>query len=89
MAEIVNNDKGFKVLKLSPQEALNAGMGIPAGCICVHCNNIIANNIYYIAVLNDCMCENCYNEWFKDSKYYPEDAKIEERNFNFYYNRIK
>ena len=43
MAELVKNDKGFKVIKLSINEASKLGWGISGSgaCICMHCNNPI------------------------------------------------
>ena len=61
MAKIVNNDKGFKVISLSIEDAASLGFG-PYGlgaCVCMHCNNIIKGDIYYIAVLNDVMDKEC------------------------------
>lgn len=57
MAELVKNDKGFKVIKLSVNEASKLGWGISGSgaCICMHCNNPILGDIYYPVVLNDTM----------------------------------
>lgn len=83
MAKIVNNDKGFKVISLSTREAQVLGFGIEGSgaCICMHCNNIIKGDIYYIAVLNDTMDKECYDEWYKGAKRYTEDIPVEDRNF--------
>lgn len=86
MAKIVNNDKGFKVISLSIEDAASLGFG-PYGlgaCACMHCNNIIKGDIYYIAVLNDVMDKECYDEWYKGATRYTEDIPIENRNFNHY-----
>ena len=86
MAKIVNNDKGFKVISLSIEDAASLGFG-PYGlgaCVCMHCNNIIKGDIYYIAVLNDVMDKECYDRWYKGATRYTEDIPIENRNFNHY-----
>lgn len=86
MAKIVNNDKGFKVISLSIEDAASLGFG-PYGlgaCVCMHCNNIIKGDIYYIAVLNDVMDKECYDGWYKGATRYTEDIPIENRNFNHY-----
>ena len=72
MAELVKNDKGFKVIKLSADEASKLGWGISGSgtCICMHCNNLILGDIYYPVVLNDTMDKECYEEWYKDATYY-------------------
>lgn len=77
MAEVVTNKKGFKVLKMSLAEVNNIG-GIG---ICDFCNSASQEG-YYIAVLNMWYCPKCYQEWYLRAKYYPEDAEIEDRNFN-------
>ena len=87
MAKIVNNDKGFKVISLSTEDAASLGFGIDGSgtCICMHCNKgCLSGDIYYIAVLNDTMCKNCYERWIKSATRYAEDIPIENRNFNHY-----
>lgn len=80
MASIVNNDKGFKVICLSPIEAFKLGWGN----ICMRCNGKVHKELYYIAVLNDVMCKYCYKEWLEEAKHYSEDTPIENRNFEYY-----
>ena len=60
MAKIVNNDKGFKVISLSTEDAASLGFGIDGSgtCICMHCNEgCRSGDIYYIAVFHDTMCK--------------------------------
>ena len=39
MAKIINHEKGFKIIKLSPKEALvHAGFGIGCELVCDSCN---------------------------------------------------
>ena len=87
MAKIVSNDKGFKVISLSTEDAASLGFGIDGSgtCICMHCNKgCRSGDIYYIAVLNDTMCKKCYERWIKSATRYAEDIPIENRNFNYY-----
>lgn len=83
MAKLVKNDKGFKVIKLSVDEAGKLGWGIlgSGACICMQCNSSILGDIYYPVVLNGTMDKECYEEWYKDAINYPEDRKYEERAF--------
>lgn len=90
MARIVENDKGFKVIALSTKECESLGWGIMMdtqdlhhGMICMHCNNIIKGEIYYIAVLNDVMDKECYERWYAGAKHYSDEVFIENRNFNY------
>ena len=86
MAKRINCKKGFKVISLTPKEAETIGFGFEEGCLCMECNNIIKDNVYYIAVLNDVMDEECFNNWLETAIHYSEDARIEDSNFlNIYY----
>ena len=90
---IVHNNKGFKVLQLTPKESLLLNFGVIENnqhlVICAGCNNSCNDSIYYISVLNDCMCENCFKEWLEDATYYIEDKHFEDQMFNHYYMRLK
>jgi hypothetical protein len=79
MAKVVKNEKGFKVIEVSLIETTQwGGLGI-----CDNCNNPAFKG-YYVAVLNHLLCEDCYKDWCKYAIYYPEDNRIEERNFERY-----
>ena len=85
MAKIVDNNKRFKVICMNNDEAANLGFGIvPGDCICMNCNNIIQDEIYYIAVLNDVMCKTCYKKWYENATRYKEDTECENRYFDYY-----
>lgn len=85
MAKIIKNDKGFKVISITNDESIKLGFGIyPGECICMHCNDIISEEIYYIAALNDVMCKSCYDEWYQDATHYKEDEQYENRYFDYY-----
>ena len=94
MARIVENDKGFKVIALSHEEGEALGWGIwhrndedtddLCDFLCMHCNKPIEGELYYVAVLNDLMDEECYNRWYEDATHYSDDCLIEDRNFNYY-----
>ena len=87
MAKVINNDKEFKIISLSTEDAASLGFGIDGSgaCICMRCGKgCLSGDIYYIAVLNDTMCKNCYEKWVKSAKRYTEDIPIENRNFNYY-----
>lgn len=85
MAKIVENDKGFKVICINNAEAAKLGFGIiPGACICMDCNNLIFDEIYYIAALNDVMCKECYKEWYDSATHYEDDVEYENRYFDYY-----
>ena len=89
MAKIINHEKGFKIIELSPEEALtNAGFGVGYELVCDNCNEEFfiddEAELYYIAVLNMVFCKDCYEEWVNNATYYPEDAAYELKRFNYY-----
>ena len=85
MAKIVDNNKGFKVICMNNEEAIDIRFGIvPGACICTSCNNPIWGEIYYIAALNDVMCKSCYEKWYANATHYGDDAEYENRYFDYY-----
>lgn len=88
MASIVENDKGFKVIALSPFEAVDLGWGHGGDFICMNCNELINGELYYIAVLNDVMDEDCFEEWLERATYYSDDKPFEDMNFSYYAERL-
>lgn len=84
MAKVVENGKGFKVIEVSLIETTQwGGLGI-----CDNCNKPSFKG-YYVAVLNQMFCEDCYKEWCKRAVYYPEDSRREERYFERYKKILK
>ena len=85
MASIKDNAKGFKLINVSRTELLEhiGGYGI-----CDHCNGASNSKGVYIAVLNHWVCTDCFDEWYNFATYYPEDSFIEEKNFEFYRNKL-
>ena len=83
MAQIIKNDKGFKVIKLKTSEMFDIWKGTLG--ICDFCNKASTTDEglggYYVAVLNRVYCQEDYERWILTAVNYPEDAKIESRNF--------
>lgn len=87
MAKQVNNDKGFLIIKAPFKEFAAIGCGIGGGAgVCDCCNSAIlpSEECYYIAVLNCIKCKKCYDSWIKWATNYPEDKRIELRNYDSY-----
>lgn len=82
MAKVHQSSKGFKVIRTETiAEALKLG-GI---AICDSCNNASYTG-YYVAVLNNWLCDECYEDWHLRAKYYSEDADYENMLFTQYAN---
>lgn len=77
MAQIVNNEKQFKVIEMSSLEvgSVFGGMGFCDWCGEDHTNG------FYIAVLNHWYCKKDYEMFLDRANNYDEDRNIEELNF--------
>ena len=78
----IETDKGFLVMEVSRQELLSA-LGKQTLGVCDFCF-ANAENGYYVAVLNQWLCKECYEKWLKTADYYPEDSRVEIRNYEYY-----
>lgn len=74
----------FLIIECTAGELMNA-VGSDM-CLCDHCGELVlpSEKGCYIAVLNQWFCEECFGEWFSRAVWYPEDADVEQRNFDFY-----
>lgn len=90
MAEIIDNPKGFKVIKLKTTEMFAIWQGTLG--ICDYCNeaSTIGDEMagYYVAVLNRVYCGKDYERWMETAVYYPEDKRVEDANFNNTKNKL-
>lgn len=92
MAAIYDNPKGFLIIEGNVNEFTHkCNFGInETTIICDHCNNYVTTNfkndedtskVYYVAVLNMILCEDCIKKFVANRKRYDEDIPIEKRNF--------
>ena len=79
MAKLIENNKGFKVIEVSNLECVKM---IGGYAICDNCNEPFSKG-YYVAVLNRIFCPKCYEELMSYAIYYPEDSRIENKNFEY------
>lgn len=89
MAKKIKTEKGFLVIKINTEEAQKIGFGVNGLCVCMECNGMCNPDIYYVAALNDTLCEKHYYKFIEESPYYPEDSAIEQRNYDFYISLLK
>ena len=75
----IQNDKGFLVMEVSREELMNA-LGEYTEGVCDYCLSSPENG-YYVAVLNQWFCKECYDKWYKSATNYPEDRGCEIRNY--------
>lgn len=59
-------------------------VGVGERMVCDNCNSEIKKDdtCYYVAVLNQVMCKECFEGWHKYAKFYPEDVPFEKRNYD-------
>lgn len=81
MAKIIENKKGFKIIRIDRSELIERLAGYGCVGICDRCS-LPSVAGYYIAVLNQWFCQNCFYDWYITAVNYPEDRRIEESNFN-------
>lgn len=86
MANQQKNTKGLKVIKLKTTELMQISP-YSVG-ICDSCETPTKEG-YYIAVFNRYYCEACYQEFIRRAKHYPEDDRIENRNYQLFKEDLK
>lgn len=59
--------------------------------ICDYCNSEVKaeDTCYYVSVLNQIMCKDCFERWHASAKYYPEDARIEQKNYEYIVSKLE
>lgn len=86
MAKKINNKKGFHIIELTIDEAINkAQFGFANEIICDQCNKAIEDKdeiIYFIAVLNMAFCKECYEDFISEVEHYEEDEDFEKEQYN-------
>lgn len=90
MAKLYKNDKNFLIIQMNGAEASNLGFGTEVtGClnsiVCGICNASIEHkDIYYLAGINEVLCEDCLNDYIKNMSHYTDDdsLKYEINHFN-------
>ena len=90
MAKLYKNDKNFLIIEMNGTEASDLGFGIETtGCLnvilCGTCNTSIEHKkIFYVACINEVLCEDCINDYIKNMSHYTDDdsIKYEINHFN-------
>lgn len=83
MAKVIENKKGFKVIEISRQELLKKLSQYGCIGICDFCGNPTEVG-YYVAVINQWLCQDCYQDFISKVSHCIDDKPIEDRNFKFY-----
>ncbi len=91
MAKVYFNDREHLVIKINSKEATKLNFGIPVTgllnvCLCGTCNNeCSSDDIYYIAGINEVMCDKCIDDYVKNMNHYTDEDSLtyEIRHFNY------
>lgn len=83
MAEIVENEAGFKAIKITRAELVSKLGQYGAVGICDFCSTSPEIG-YYLPVLNQWYCPECYDNFVNNTTPHPDDSWYEERNFAKY-----
>lgn len=78
VCQMVENDQGFLIMMVSRLRLEKATE--QERCVCDNCLRSPQVG-YYVSVLNSFLCPQCYKRWIATAINYPEDRKIEQRNF--------
>lgn len=90
MAKLYKNDKNFLIIEMNGAEASNLGFGTEVtGClnaiVCGSCNASIEHKkIFYVACINEVLCEDCIEDYTKNMSHYTDidSLKYEINHFN-------
>ena len=90
MAKVYKNDKNFLIIEMNGAEASGLGFGIEiTGClnviVCGSCSTSIEHKkIFYVAGINEVLCEDCIDDYIKNMNHYIDDdsLKYEINHFN-------
>ena len=90
MAKVYKNDKNFLIIEMDGTEASDLGFGVEVtGClnviVCGSCNTSIEHKkIFYVACINEVLCEDCITDYTKNMSHYTDDdsLKYEIKHFN-------
>lgn len=83
MAKIIEDAGGFKVLEVSRKELIEKIAHLGALGLCDYCMKSPSTG-YYIAVLDQWLCPECYQDFLSRNVPCPEDSHYETMMFNAY-----
>ena len=90
MAKQVIGKNGHLCIEMTISEALHKcrfGVLVLELGVCDNCNTQLVNNeepVYYIAVLNELFCKDCFDDYIENAPYYEEDKDFEIEHYNYY-----
>lgn len=92
MAKNVINEKGFKIVALTPGECRTVGFGFQYvnygkmchELVCDNCNEELSKHdeVYYVSVLHRVFCKECLTDWYDNATYYSEDKDYEDKKYS-------
>ena len=86
MLSIINNEKGFKVIRMP----IYTMRKIFHGTLCI-CDSCLADLSYgfYIPVIHQILCPDCFDKFIKRAKWHKEDSIIENKRYDDVISKIK
>lgn len=75
---------GLIAYKTTVEEMRNIG----SACVCDHCGDSPHDGGYLVPALNHWVCKDCFDEWKKRAKLFPQDVPIELRRAAYYESMI-
>ena len=96
MAKQYKNNKGFLIIEMTYKEAKDvcgfgisevdqtSGVELSHSLFCDTCNNVIEDNVYYVAVINRALCKECCDDFIDNINRHEEDIPYEVKHYNKY-----
>lgn len=91
MAKQVIGKNGHLCIEMTMTEAIDkCGFGISSDRegLCDNCNERLFEEqeepVYYVAVLNELFCKDCFDDYIENASYYEEDKDFEINQYNHY-----
>lgn len=81
MAKQYKNKKDFLIIQMNLGEVLTIWGQYGGTGVCDHCNKV-GHKGYFVACLNQYLCESCFKEWYKEAVNYEEDRAYEKKWYN-------
>lgn len=82
MAKRIKVPCGWTAYKLEQNDLTKLQAAQCLGNVCDSCTDHLMEG-YYVPILNHCMCEHCFMDWEKISRYCECDVKYEQQNIKW------
>ena len=83
MANLIENEKGFLIIKCRTPELMTLECGVMG--VCDYCNEATLDGYICCALGHKYYCEKCYKDWMSRAIHYEEDIPYETGVYAYYH----